>query len=267
SNFVKADLHIHSYGISDGSYDVKDTQMTPEAIVDKAVEKSLSIISITDHNEINNSKKAIDYSNGKEILVIPGIEVSTTQGHLLVYFEKFQELRSFHGKLNISDDRERCTQGIVDCLDLASRFHGIGVLAHIELKSGFEKAIARFSNVIKDVYTHKSLYALEISSKNSINLYTDDDSDNDRKVLINSRREKLSLSNDALLPKLMSSDSHSIDKLGKNADGKHRLTRIKVDSLTFAAFRTALLSHESRIRLEEFIPERIPHIVGLNLKV
>lgn len=266
ADFVRADLHIHSYGKDDGSIDVKDPTMTPENIVDKSIQNKLSIISITDHNEINNSKKAIDYSNGKDILVIPGIEVTTTQGHLLVYFESFSDLRKFHGKLNISEDKERCSQGIIECLEIAASYGGIGILAHIELDSGFEKVIGRFSKVIEDVFTHPNLFALEISKKSSSNLYTDDDDSNERKSLVKARRNKLSQSDDYVLPKVMSSDSHSLEKLGKNAEGENKLTRIKIDSLCFQAFRNALLSHESRIRLEDFIPERIPHIVGLSIK-
>lgn len=266
AGFVRADLHIHSYGENDGSFDVKDEQMTPENIVDAAIKNNLSIISITDHNEINNSKLATEYSDGKNILHIPGIEVCTTQGHLLVYFETFQSLRKFYGKLNISDDKQRCTQGIVECLNLAKSFGGVGILAHIELQSGFEKVIGRFSNVIKDIYTHPSLLGLEISKKNSSNFYTDSDDNNDRKALVKARREILNLPADHVLPKLMSSDSHSLDKLGKNAEGDNKLTRIKVDALTFSAFKNALISHESRIRLEDFIPNKIPYIVGLSIK-
>ena len=98
AKFFRADLHIHSYG-EFGSYDVKDSTMTPEAIVDTAIDKGIKIISITDHNEIFNSNTAIQYAADKDILVIPGIEVTTTQGHLLLYFDTFQNLRSFAGKL------------------------------------------------------------------------------------------------------------------------------------------------------------------------
>jgi len=264
--FVRADLHIHSFGFDDGSFDVTDETMTPENIVDTAIENNLSIISITDHNEINNSKKAIDYSKDKEILVIPGIEISTTQGHLLVYFEKFSELRNFYGKLSISEDKESCLQGIVECLDLATAVGGIGVLAHIELDSGFEKFIGRFSRAITDIFTHSSLYALEICKKDSANFYTDLDDSSDRKTLVKARRRELNLPIDSILPKLMSSDSHRLDKLGINVEGDKRLTRIKVDTLTFSAFKNALISYESRIRLEEFIPDAIPYIVGISIK-
>ncbi len=266
SDFVRADLHIHSYGSDDGSFDVEDEEMTPENIVNTAINNHLSIISITDHNEINNSKKAVDYSENKSILVIPGIEISTIQGHLLVYFEKFSELRKFYGKLDISDDKQRCSQGITECLNFAKTYGGIGVLAHIELDSGFEAVIGRFNDVIKDIYMHSSLYALEISKKSSLNFYTDSDVSNERKNLVNARRKSLSLAVDHVLPKLMSSDSHSLTKLGVNAEGDKKLTRIKIDTLTFNAFKNALISHESRIRLEDCIPNSIPYIVGLKIK-
>ena len=112
AKFLRADLHIHSYG-EFGSFDVTDHTMTPEAIVDTAIAKGLSIISITDHNEIQNANTAITYSADKDLLVIPGIEVSTTQGHLLVYFETFKNLRDFFGKLTVAADKKTCQEGIV----------------------------------------------------------------------------------------------------------------------------------------------------------
>jgi predicted metal-dependent phosphoesterase TrpH len=143
AKFLRADLHIHSYG-EFGSYDVTDVIMTPQAIVDTAIEKGLGMISITDHNEILNSNTAITHAQGKNIFVIPGIEVSTTQGHLLLYFPTFNDLRNFHGKLIISPDKKTCQNGIVQCPDFAQQYNGLGVLAHIELDSGFEKTIGRF---------------------------------------------------------------------------------------------------------------------------
>ncbi len=266
--FYKADLHIHSFG-EEGSYDVTDTNMTPENIVDTAIEQGLSIISITDHNEDRNSNRAIKYSQGKKILVIPGIEISTLQGHLLVYFEKYDDLKNFRGKLTISDNKETCAQGIVECLSLAKQYNGIGVLAHIELDSGFEKTINRFDPKMSAILTHDTLFALEISDKNSVDLYTDNDISKDaaeRKRLINERRQALELENNYELPKLMSSDAHTLNKLGLNASGEKKLTRIKLDTLDFNAFRIALLSSNSRIRIENLIPEKLPRFVGLHIE-
>lgn len=265
AKFLRADLHIHSFG-EFGSYDVSDHTMTPEAIVDKAIEKGLSIISITDHNEIQNASTAINYAYGKDILVIPGIEVSTTQGHLLLYFETFKNLRDFFGKLTINEYKTTCQQGIVECLDLALQNNGFGILAHIELGSGFEKTIGRFGPQMDAVLCHRNLFGLEINSKAGIDLYTDSDTESTRKRLINLRRETLELDSTYNLPKLMSSDSHTLDRLGTNAEGENKLTRIKLDELNFQAFRIALISHESRIRLENLIPEQRPIIKSIKIE-
>jgi histidinol phosphatase-like PHP family hydrolase len=266
AKFVRADLHIHSYGIDFGSFDVKDEKMTPKNIVDTALRSNLKIISITDHNEILNSNIAIDYAQDKDILVVPGIEVSTTQGHLLVYFNSFKNLRSFHGKLNISDDKERCSQGIVECLNLAEQYHGFGVLAHIELDSGFEKTVSRFNAQMDDLFCHSALLALEISKKESFDLYTDNDTNTHRLSLVKKRRDKLELHDEVILPKVMSSDSHSINKLGTNAEGNKKLTRFKVDELSFDALRISLSSYESRVRLEDTIPEKVAKFTGVHIK-
>ncbi len=265
--FYRADLHIHSYGQDGGSFDVTDTSNTPNAIVDMAIEKGLKLISITDHNEILNSIMALQYAKGKEIFVIPGIEVSTTQGHLLLYFEDSEKLRQFYGTLTFNDESKSiCNQGIVDCLSKADAYGGIGVLAHITLDSGFEKTIQRFGPHMEQIFKQKNLLGLEITDKSEVILYTDLDEDQNHKHLLSIWRE----SNDNKLhrdfAKLMSSDSHELARLGSNAEGNSRLTRIKMSDLSFRSFRNALLSSESRVRLEDEIPEQRPIIKHVKIE-
>lgn len=258
--FYRADLHIHSYGPGMGSYDVEDTTNTPNAIVDTAMAKCLKVISITDHNEILNSIMAVNYALEKDILVIPGIELSTIQGHLLLYFETIENLRLFYGNLTFNEDKSVCNQGITECLQKADSYGGIGVLAHITLDSGFEKKIQRFDPHMEQIFKCKNLLGLEITKKEEVFLYTDADTNTDHKHILTVWRE----ANDNKLhrdfAKLMSSDSHELAKLGSNADGNNRLTRIKMSELTYRAFRNALLSSESRVRLEDEIPEQRPVI-------
>jgi len=265
AKFLRADLHIHSYG-EFGSYDVTDTSMTPNAIVDTAIEKNLHIISITDHNEIQNSHTAIEYAKDKNLLVIPGVEISTTQGHLLVYFETYKNLRDFFGNLSINKEKTLCNQGIVECLELAKNYDGFGVLAHIELPSGFEKTIGRFGPPIEEILKVDNLLGLEINSKTSINLYTELDDSPDRKRLLKLRKAHLEYDDGYSLPKLMSSDSHTLNRLGTNAEGETKLTRFKVDELDFHSIRIALLSHESRVRLENEVPEMRPIIESISIE-
>ena len=56
ARFWRADLHVHSFG---GSHDVKDSSNTPTAIVNTALSEGLSVIAITDHNEIANVEQGL----------------------------------------------------------------------------------------------------------------------------------------------------------------------------------------------------------------
>ena len=264
--FYKADLHIHSYGMGTGSFDVTDTTNTPQAIVDLAISKGLKIISITDHNQWLNSLAAVQYAVGKGILVVPGIEVSTTQGHLLMYFETTDELQQFYGSLTFNADRSICNQSIVECLQRAEQLGGIGVLAHITLESGFEKTIGRFGPHMEAIFQSHCLMGLEITRKEDVSLYTDSDSNTDHKRLLEIWRGVNDNKLHRDFAKLMSSDSHELAKLGNNIDGNNRLTRIKMASLTYRSFKLALMSSESRVRLEDYLPDQRPIITHVKLE-
>ncbi len=266
--FYKADLHIHSYGEGTGSFDVIDTSNSPQAIVETALTKGLKMISITDHNQFLNSLYAVNYAKNKniDILVIPGIEVSTTQGHLLLYFDKPDDLQQFYGKLTFNEDKSLCHQGIAECLNFANQYGGIGILAHITLESGFEKTINRYGPQMEQIFKCKNLLGLEITDKNDINLFTDLDDKTEHKRLLDLWRTTLNNQLHRDFAKLMSSDSHTLGNLGKNAEGENRLTRIKMSTLTFRSFYLALLSSESRIRLEECIPEQHPTITHIKIE-
>ena len=143
--FLRADLHVHSYG-SDGSYDVEDTSMTPEAIVDSAIKNGISIIAIADHHKSGNSKTAIAYAVGKEILVLPAVELSTNEGHIVVYAEKIEQIETLLGKLEFSDDKKSCKCTMKQAIDTAIQYGGFAIAAHINKDKGFEKAITGYGD-------------------------------------------------------------------------------------------------------------------------
>ena len=94
AQFRRADLHVHSFK-DGGSYDVDDVGMTPHGIVDTAITENLQVIAIADHNVITNVRAAVKYAEGKQILVVPAVELSTPQGHLLVYCPTADKLEGF----------------------------------------------------------------------------------------------------------------------------------------------------------------------------
>lgn len=62
------DLHSHTTA-SDGEF-------KPKELIDKAIQKEISVLAITDHDTIDSLDEAIDYAKNKEIEIVPGIEFS-----------------------------------------------------------------------------------------------------------------------------------------------------------------------------------------------
>ncbi|WP_165235767.1 PHP domain-containing protein, partial [Aquisphaera insulae] len=265
AEFRRADLHIHSYGQA-GSYDVKDASMTPENIVDAAIRDELHVISITDHNAIGNVAKAVSYSEDKPLLVVPGVELSTPQGHLLVYFPTVRNLTRFYGQLQISDDGKSCAHTLIQCLNIACSFDGIGIAAHIDQSAGFEFAMPKYDAFKEELLKCKNLLALEITDIANVDWFTERDTHPNRKHLHGVRQNHLGEDETYELPKVMSSDAHSLTALGRNAQGARKLTRFKMETLNFDSLRIALNDASARTRIEDLIPSDIPHFVAMKLE-
>jgi predicted metal-dependent phosphoesterase TrpH len=70
---IKADLHVHS------NYS-KDSMITPKDLVFYAKKRGLTAVAVTDHNQIEGSWKI---AKETDFLVIPGMEVSSADGHIV----------------------------------------------------------------------------------------------------------------------------------------------------------------------------------------
>lgn len=264
--FYRADLHIHSYG---GSHDVKDSTMTPENIVATAVNENISIISITDHNDISNVKQAIDIGQQSDVIVIPGVELSTAQGHLLCYLPDYPKLMKFFASLDIVDvglPTSRCQQSILECLTAVNAQGGFGILAHVDVASGFEHDNPGGSPHKVDVICHPALAGIELKQATSDIHYSPADCQPERIQMGRQRIERLGLGSRQYLARVMNSDSHALIALGRNASNDKRVTRYKMDKPSFAALKIALEDADARVRIEDLIPQAVPHVVGIAME-
>jgi len=103
---VYYDLHIHS-----ALSPCADNDMTPNDIVGMALLNGLDIIAVTDHNSIENAISAVNIANrshlttsspsDRDLVVLPGIEVSTEEEvHVICLFSDIESALSFESKLN-----------------------------------------------------------------------------------------------------------------------------------------------------------------------
>lgn len=265
ASFFRADLHIHCYG---GSHDVIDLGMTAEAIVATAINESLSLVAITDHNEVCNVERALVAAANTALIVIPAIELSTPQGHLLCYFNTLQNLRRFHGQLSIVDSglpTSRCQQSILECLNFVQALDGFCVLAHVDAPSGYEHEVPGASPHKADVLCHPTLLGIELKNASSTIAYSPSDPDPIRAKLGADRIGRLQLGSRQYLARVLNSDAHTLTALGRNAQNARKVTRYKMDEPSFDALRIAFDDADARVRIEDQVPPSIPRVIGLHI--
>lgn len=136
--------------------------MSPQLILEQAVQKKLNLISITDHNTVQHSILACKLSEDRPIRVIPGVELTSREEvHLLAYFPNIEAIIKMEkeidnylpGKKNNSrvfgdqlyydlkgeiigiDDTLRQVAlniGLDNLVDFIHKIEGIAVPAHID---------------------------------------------------------------------------------------------------------------------------------------
>lgn len=149
------DLHIHS-----ALSPCAENDMTPINIVAKASACGLEMLSITDHNAIDNVASAMLVGEALGVTVVPGIEVQTSEEiHFVCYFETFDDLKNFYKNLSfvvvknrpdifgeqliINEDDEivgsverllitSSNTSESDISKLAERYNGVAIPAHID---------------------------------------------------------------------------------------------------------------------------------------
>jgi len=89
------DLHSHSTA-SDGS-------LSPTALVARAIEHSVNVLALTDHDGTEGIKEAISAAKGTELTLIPGVEISVTWGGTTIHIVG----------LNIDIDHPTLQQGLL----------------------------------------------------------------------------------------------------------------------------------------------------------
>lgn len=119
------DLHGHSY-YSDG-------KCSPKEISNIAVELGISVIALTDHDitygldEFESSIKELN-QNGKNIIGIPGIEVTTEVGHIIFLFGETKDAKEFSETVQIEEKNDLKT-----VIKNSSKYNKYIIIPHVEI--------------------------------------------------------------------------------------------------------------------------------------
>lgn len=118
---IQADLHIHTVYSSDSS-------LTPKALVEKMVAHSfIKVAAVTDHDTVKGLGITQKLASAfPDILIIPGVEISTPEGDLLVLGTEEMPVKPFTVECVLDFAKER------DCVSVVAhpyREYGMGDLA------------------------------------------------------------------------------------------------------------------------------------------
>jgi hypothetical protein len=87
---LKVDFHTHT---SDDPQDYID--FSAEELIDRAAERGFDVLAITNHDAITHSRRLEDYAARRGILLIPGVELTLSNKHVVVINPESREVEAF----------------------------------------------------------------------------------------------------------------------------------------------------------------------------
>jgi len=261
ADFVRADLHVHTF---------PDNEATPEpdpgAYVEAALAADVKVLAVTDHNTARFAAAVVAAAQETGLLVLPGIEISTHDGHLLALFapEAIDQLHAFANPENLrlnalSATERRSTRAMPEIVNEVDRRGGLAIPAHIDEDGGIHQKLNPAELV--ELIASPALAGLEFRERVALETwFTDDDEDPHRRAAWQARQAIPELRARGLA-RVMSSDAHSSAGVGQDRTVR-TLTRLRVDDLNFDAVRLALqLNPKARCKAEAVLPATYPRVL------
>jgi len=280
AEFMKVDLHVHTPASGDAQaknkynfkFNIKDipaslesAEQLAEKIVDGVIQKGIRLIAVTDHNSPSNThpedltntwyQLLKDKAKGRALTVLPGVEISTDDLHILVILDpkKEEEPAAYTThrinfllqdcKFSLDEYGDYKATGMSSLFDVLQYIEdlstsGIAIPAHVD---GGKKAMLAVykgpSNVFKKLLNHPNLNAVEVVK----------DTTPARKKIgkeyVKDYFKRMRDKNRSPIAYIQDSDGHSITEIGK------RFTYIRMGEPDFWSLRNALEYPETRVRM------------------
>lgn len=281
AEFVRVDLHVHTpasgdaqvknkynfkFNIANIPASLQASEQLAEQIVAGALAKGLRLIAVTDHNTPSNThphnltdtwyRLLRDAAAGKELTVLPGVEISTDDLHILVILDPKDEPPTYithrinfllqDCKFTLKEYGDYRATGMSSLFDVLEYIEALGttciaIPAHID---GGKKAMLEVykepSNVFRKLLNHPNLNTVEVVK----------DTTPTRKKIgkkyVGEYFESLRDENRSPIGFIQDSDGHAIAEIGK------RFTYIRMGQPDFWSLRNALENPETRLRLPKY---------------
>ena len=167
AQYWAVDLHVHT----PASDDVKTKtygDIEPSDLVEAALKAGLDAIAITDHNTSDWCDLVTAAAADSDLVVLPGVEISTTEGHLLAIFDEdtpASEVDEVLVELGIgAKDRgsldTATNAGFKDAAKAVTEHGGLAIPAHADQQKGLLRISVKAH--VKRLLLNPDITALEI---------------------------------------------------------------------------------------------------------
>lgn len=244
--FWAIDLHLHTPASADVNASLYGAA-TPIELVEAAMVAGLDAIAVTDHNTCSWCDEVATAALNKPLVVLPGVEISTTEGHLLAVWEEGTPSRTIdellvrlgigmndQGKLDIAAE-----VGFATAAKEISAAGGLAVAAHIDKARGLLRL--EVAAHVRRTLLEPCLSAVEVADLATV-------------PVLNNK-----VNNARVLACLLASDAHLVAAIG------NRRTWIKAARPDLIGLKHALSDPDLRIRLLEPQPHSHPTIESVTV--
>jgi len=161
-------VNPHHYGETfRGKADERDSAGYTTAIVNKAIELGITVLAITDHNDVSGVPVFRAAAKGHGIQIFPGFELSSSEGiHLLcIYSPDTDEnkLERYLGEFGIRDTKpspDLSSMTFIEILKKVREQGGVTTAAHVTNDNGLFKVLSGMSRI--HAWQDDNLLAIQI---------------------------------------------------------------------------------------------------------
>jgi DNA repair ATPase RecN len=255
--FYKCALQVnptHYAGTYRGKSHGLDESKYISSLVAKCVELDIRVIAITDHNHVGFIDRIRDEAKKKDIYVLPGFEISSTEGvHILCIYPPdtpTDKLGRYLGEFGIRDvdpSTKLANKSLAEILSCVREQGGVTIAAHVTQDKGLLSVLHGQARI--NAWKDKNLLAVQIPGA------IEDVPDDKRRILRNQNPDYKRVP--AVAPNLAIAivNAKDVTKPEDLADPSATCW-IKMSEVTVEGLRQAFLDPASRIRLaNDPIPE------------
>lgn len=267
--FKKFDLHIHT----PASKCFYNKNVTPEQIVQKAIQMKLGAIAITDHNTGEWVDEIKIAAEGTNLTVFPGVEITVGDAHnhiiaILDVDKTTRDIEDLLSKVDIFCNKRGkedafSSMSVVEVIEIiaSEKFEGIAIPAHIDSTNGIFVQMRGMPR--KKVIKHSSLLAVEaVNFQRVAKLLDGNDPIYQRKLAVYQSSDNPCIDRDGnIIISGLYAGKHSIGGIGS------RYSYFKVDeNISLESLRQCFIDPEVRIRQSfEYKERTYPYIKSLKI--